>query len=69
MLLPFALTLAYGSLQCPRRSRSYLLLRRPSNERLAISRRCLPVLAIVYAVALGLTGSSPLLASVPAVGY
>lgn len=32
MLLPFALTLAYGSLQCPRRSRSYLLLRRPSNE-------------------------------------
>jgi hypothetical protein len=33
MLLPFALTLAYSSLQCPRRSWSYLLLRRPSNER------------------------------------
>jgi hypothetical protein len=32
MLLPFALTLAYSSLQCPRRSWSYLLLRRPSNE-------------------------------------
>jgi hypothetical protein len=33
MLLPFALTLAYSSLQCPRRSWSYLLLRRPSIER------------------------------------
>jgi len=33
MLLPFALTLAYSSLQCPRRSWSYLFLRRPSIER------------------------------------
>jgi len=42
MQLPFALTLAYSSLQCPRRSRSYFLLRRPSNERLTSFRLLSP---------------------------
>jgi len=42
MLLPLASTLAYSSLQCPRRSRSYFLLRRPSNERLTSCRLLSP---------------------------